>query len=218
MRTVGIRGSSQRIEVGKILCLGKNYPDHAKEMREEVPQVPVVFLKPSSALLCDGGTVIVPPLTKELHHEIELVLLIGRQAKNLPVPDAFKYIAGYGVGLDMTMRDVQREAKKKGDPWSVCKGFDTSAPVSEFVRKEEVRDPRCLDISLKVNGTIRQHSNTRNMMYGIEQTVAYLSGIFTLDPGDLIFTGTPEGVSRVVSGDLLDAEIESVGSLHVSIR
>ncbi len=217
MHCVGFRGESRQIQVGKILCLGQNYPEHAKEMRGAVPEAPVIFLKPSTALLHDGGTVLAPPATEELHHEVELVLLIGKEGRNIPSGDGLQYVGGYGVGLDMTMRDVQREAKKKGEPWSVAKGFDTSAPVSAFVRKETVRDPGNLLLSLKVNGTLRQHSSTGKMMFGIDRIIAYLSGIFTLEPGDLVFTGTPEGVGKVVAGDVLDAEIERVGTLHVSI-
>jgi len=217
MHSVTLRGSGRTIQVGKLLCLGKNYPDHAKEMNEEVPSAPVVFLKPSTALIPDGGEVIVPSLTHELHHEVELVILIGREGRNVPIERAIEYILGYGVGLDMTMRDVQREAKRHGEPWTVSKGFDTSAPVSQFAPREEIPDPHALGISLKVNGAVRQQSNTRNMIYRIDRTIAYLSGIFTLEAGDLIFTGTPEGVGPVVSGDALEAHITSVGTLNVRI-
>ena len=128
------------------------------------------------------------------------------------------HVLGFGVGLDMTLRDVQTEAKKKGLPWSVAKGFDTSAPVSRFVYKRNVANPHALDISLKVNGGMRQQSNTRNMIYSIEDMIAYISSIFTLEVGDLIFTGTPEGVGKVVSGDALDAALEGVGTLQVSVQ
>jgi acylpyruvate hydrolase len=217
MRSVSFAGSGRSYVVGKLLCLGKNYAEHAREMDGDVPEVPVVFLKPATAILSGGGEVLYPSLTHELHHEVELVLLIGRTGKDIPIDAARGYIAGYAVGLDMTMRDVQRAAKKEGDPWSVAKGFDTSAPVSAFRSSGEIPDPQELAIRLSVNGAVRQQSNTREMIFGIDRTVSYLSGIFTLEEGDLIFTGTPEGVGPVVRGDRIEAEIERVGILTVTI-
>lgn len=218
MAIIRFRDSGKSITVGKILCLGSNYAEHAKEMKAEVPRAPVVFLKPATALLHDGEYVVLPPFSSELHHEVEMVIVIGKEGKNVPIRAAYEYVAGYAVGLDMTLRDVQDQAKKKGLPWSVAKGFDTSAPVSTILRKELIDDPHNLDISLKVNGQIRQHSNTSKMVFRVHDAVSYLSGVFTLEPGDLIFTGTPEGVSRVVPGDMLEATLDKVGSLRVSIK
>jgi 5-carboxymethyl-2-hydroxymuconate isomerase len=218
MKTVSFRDSPSTRRVGKILCLGRNYEAHVLEMRASVLETPVVFLKPSTALLSSGFDVVIPPFARELHHEVELVVLIGRNGKKIPRTVALEYVAGYAVGLDMTLRDVQAEAKKGGLPWTVAKGFDTAAPVSSFVAPEAVPDPHHLAIALQVNGLTRQTSNTSKMILSIEQIIEYLSTVFTLEEGDLIFTGTPSGVGPVVPGDQLHAEIESVGFLEVGIR
>jgi 2-keto-4-pentenoate hydratase/2-oxohepta-3-ene-1,7-dioic acid hydratase in catechol pathway len=186
-------------------------------MKAEVPTTPVLFLKPASAILYQGGMVRIPSFSNELHHEVEMVLLIGEGGKDIPSDKAMSFIDGYAVGLDMTLRDVQSEAKKKGLPWSVSKGFDTSAPLSPFVPASTIADPHALDISLKVNGVLRQHSNTRHMIFRIEFMIAHISSIFTLEPGDLVFTGTPEGVGPARPGDVLTAELQDVGSLTVTV-
>jgi acylpyruvate hydrolase len=204
--------------VGNIFCLGRNYAAHAKEMNAETPEFPIIFLKPSSAILNDGERIVIPSISKELHHEVEMVVAIGVKGKNISRHEAMNHVQGYAVGLDMTLRDVQAEAKKKGLPWSVAKGFDTSAPLSRFVDRRRVINPHALDISLKVNGEKRQYSNTGNMIFSIEDMIAYISSIFTLEVGDLIFTGTPEGIGQVVSGDRLEAALESVGTLQVSVQ
>jgi 5-carboxymethyl-2-hydroxymuconate isomerase len=218
MKKAKFCGDIGHIEVGKILCLGRNYPEHAKEMRAETPSTPVVFLKPSTALLEPGGIILIPPFSSQLHHEVELVVAIGTGGKNIPRESAMNHVGGYGVGMDMTLRDVQSEAKKKGLPWSVAKGFDTSAPLSELVRPDAVRDPHNLAISLRVNGQVRQSSSTKHMIFSIPEIIAYLSTVFTLEAGDLIFTGTPEGVGPARHGDTLTAELESVGSITVGVQ
>jgi acylpyruvate hydrolase len=156
-------------------------------------------------------------ISRDLHHEVELVVLVGKDGKHIPRDRAYEYIAGYGVGLDMTLRDVQSEAKKKGLPWSVAKGFDTSAPVSEFVHRDSVPDPHRLDIWLTVNGAVRQKSNTERMIFRVEDVIAYLSTVYTLEPGDLIFTGTPEGVGQVFPGDVLRGSIQSIGEVSAEV-
>lgn len=218
MALVQFRHSDKKFPVGKIVCLGRNYAAHAKEMNAETPEAPVLFLKPSTAIVHDGSSVVIPRFSSELHHEVEMVVVVGKSGTRIPKHEAMEYVYGYAVGLDMTLRDVQSEAKKKGLPWSVAKGFDTSAPLSDAVEKKHVANPHNLDITLKVNGVVRQHSNTRNMIFSIEEMIAYISSIFTLEVGDLIFTGTPEGVGGVVSGDQLEAELESVGILRVGIQ
>ncbi len=217
MTTVRLKDHRSPIRVGKIMCLGRNYRAHAEEMKAEVPESPVVFLKPSTALLSPGSTVVLPKISHELHHEVELVVLIGKEGRHIPRERVSEFIAGYGVGLDMTLRDLQAEAKKKGLPWTIAKGFDTSAPVSEFAPRESVRDPQDLEMLLDVNGTRRQQCNTGMMIFPIDSIVEFLSSIFTLEPGDLIFTGTPEGVGEVHPGDHLHAELRSVASLDVEI-
>ena len=206
------------LTVGKILCLGRNYPEHIKEMKAETALTPVVFIKPSTALVEHGGSVVIPAISSDVHHEVELVVVIGRAGHGVQEEKAMEHVAGYAVGLDMTLRDVQAEAKKRGLPWSVAKGFDTSAPVSSPVRREQVRDPHALSIELRVNGTLRQSSNTKHMLVRIPGIIAYCSSVFSLEAGDLIFTGTPEGVGLVIPGDRIDAQIESVGSLTVGVR
>ena len=217
MRSVILRDSNEAIPVGKILCLGRNYAEHAREMDAEIPERPLVFLKPSTALIQDGEQIAIPSISKDVHHEVELVVLIGKGGKDIPRESAYHHVAGYGVGLDMTLRDIQAEAKKMGLPWSVAKGFDTSAPVSHFVQKASVPDPHSLTLSLKVNGRIRQKSTTARMIFRIDEIISYVSSLFTLERGDLIFTGTPEGVGPVTSGDMLEAELESVGTLRVGV-
>jgi 2-keto-4-pentenoate hydratase/2-oxohepta-3-ene-1,7-dioic acid hydratase in catechol pathway len=216
MKTV--RFQDTEIPVGKILCLGLNYMEHAKEMGTRVPEQPVVFIKPSTAIIRSGDDVSMPAISSELHHEVELVLLVGTTGTDIPATRAYEHVAGYGVGLDMTLRDVQSVAKKKGEPWALAKGFDTSAPVSTIVDKKNVPDPHNLEISLKVNGQFRQKSNTRNMIFRIEYVVSFLSSIFTLESGDLIFTGTPPGVASVVPGDVLEAELGNLARLRVGVK
>jgi 2-keto-4-pentenoate hydratase/2-oxohepta-3-ene-1,7-dioic acid hydratase in catechol pathway len=217
MATLHFKDSNRTLNAGKIICLGRNYAEHAKEMKAAIPPEPVLFLKPSSAILADGGTILIPPFSRELHHEVELVALIAIGGSKIPRPDAMHHVGGYAVGLDMTLRDLQADAKKKGLPWSVSKGFDTSAPLSSFVAPDAVADPHNLAISLAVNGTVKQRSNTRNMIFPLDEVIAYISSIFTLEPGDLIFTGTPEGVGPVLPGDVMIAEIERIGILTARV-
>lgn len=207
MKTIRVRGLREEIPVGKILCLGRNYAEHAKEMQSEVPDCPLVFIKPSSALISDGQDIVIPRISQEVHHEVELVVAIGKTGKRMQQEQARNYILGYGVGLDMTLRDIQREAKKKGLPWSVAKGFDTSAPVSEIVPASMIASTAALEIQCRVNGTLRQTSRTDQMIFPVEQIISYLSTLFTLERGDLIFTGTPAGVGTVVPGDRIEAEL-----------
>ena len=217
MRTIKLKGTPEPILVEKIFCIGRNYAAHAAEMSSEVESHPVVFLKPTTALMQNGGMIEPPAFAKELHHEVEMVVLIGKGGKNITKAHAYDHVAGYAVGLDMTLRDVQAEAMKKGLPWTVAKGFDTSAPISAAIDKSNIANPHDLEITLRVNGKVRQHSNTRFMLFRIDTIISYLSTIFTLERGDLIFTGTPDGVSAVVPGDVLDAELQSVGAIQVSV-
>ena len=202
--------------VGKILCLGRNYADHAGEMKSDVPAVPILFLKPSTAINRDGGDIVCPHISHELHHEVELVFAIGKNGKFIPAAKAGEHIFGYGIGLDMTLRDIQGEAKSQGLPWTVAKGFDTSAPVSDIIPKEQLPDARTLTVRCSVNGKVRQESSTSMMIFSPEKIVEYASSIFTLEEGDLFFTGTPKGVGAVATGDRIDAEL--VGFAKISHR
>jgi acylpyruvate hydrolase len=207
MGTINIIGSNRPLQVSKLVCVGRNYREHAAEMKAEVPSDPVLFLKPPTAIVHSGENIILPAFSKEMHHEVELVVAIGKGAKHIPAADAWSIVAGYGVGLDMTLRDVQSIAKQKGLPWAVAKGFDTSAPVSEFVPAVKAGHHPVFDIECSVNGTVRQRASTSAMIFDIAAILHYISTIFTLEPGDLIFTGTPEGVGPVRPGDTIEAKL-----------
>ncbi len=207
MATVTLQGSAAPITIPKIICVGRNYAEHAKEMKAEIPASPVLFLKPPSAVVHNHGHVTIPSISRDLHHEVEMTVLIGTGGKSISREKAMEHIAGYGVGLDMTLRDVQSEAKKKGLPWTVAKGFDTSAPLSEFVPSASVSDPHRLQVELSVNGTVRQKGSTSDFIFTLDQLISTISHIFTLEPGDVIFTGTPEGVAQTVGGDTLLARL-----------
>lgn len=199
------------------MCLGRNYREHAREMLAEVPTEPVVFLKPSTALLGNGGTIRLPAFSRDVHHEVELVVAIARGGRDIPLGQAFEHVGGYAIGLDLTARDVQTKAKSKGLPWAVSKGFDTSAPVSELIARDRVPDPAQLQFSLSVNGAIRQRGDAADMIFPVDAVVSYLSTVFTLEPGDLIFTGTPEGVAAIASGDRLEARLADLVTLSVTV-
>lgn len=218
MKSVYCRTTNEEIPVGKIICVARNYREHAKEMDSETPERPILFLKPSTAIIRSGQEVILPPFSRDLHYEVEFVVVIVKEGKNIQRQSAHDHILGYAVGLDMTLRDVQLDSKKKGLPWSVAKGFDTSAPVSDIITKEEMRTPQNVNFSLRVNQQIRQRGNTQDMTWGIESLISYVSEIFTLERGDVLFTGTPSGVGPVNSGDRLEAELEGLVTLTCFVR
>ncbi len=215
---ITLPSSGLTLKPGKLICIGKNYARHAAEMGGTVPEEPMIFLKPATSLVGNGGRVILPAMTKEVHHEVELVAVIGRGGKNIPEEKALDHVDGYAVGLDMTARDLQSQAKSKGQPWSVAKGFDTFAPMGGVAPARDVADPQRLDISLKVNGETRQAGTTEDMIFPVRQLIAYCSRIFTLMPGDLLFTGTPEGVGPVQDGDVLEAVVDGLPELRVRVR
>ncbi len=207
------------LQLGTLFCIGRNYVEHARELNSEVPDEPVVFLKPASSVILDGGVIELPSQSKNVHHEVELVTAISRGGKNISEENALSHIAGYAVGIDVTARDIQQKAKEKSHPWAVCKGFDTFAPLSSFVSVDKVPDPQNLDLTLTVNDKQRQYDNTRLMVFPITKLITYLSRIFTLRPGDLIFTGTPKGVSRIKAGDNIKATLgNSLATLNVSVK
>lgn len=216
MRTANL-ADGRRLPIGKILCIGRNYAEHIRELGNATPDAPVVFLKPASSVIGEGEAIVIPPYSRDCHHEVELALLVGRKGKDIPEDRAMAFIAGYGVGIDLTLRDVQSELKKKGLPWEIAKGFDTACPLSTFVEASGVADPQNLRIRLAVNGAVRQDGNTSMMIHRIPAIVSHMSGCFTLEPGDVILTGTPAGVGRVVPGDRLEAEIPGVAVLRVSV-
>jgi len=217
MKTAKIPATNQQFPIGKIVCLARNYAEHAKELGNETPTAPVLFIKPASSVIGDGETMRIPAYSQECHYEVELAVLIGKQARNVTADTALEYVAGYGVAIDMTLRDVQNSLKAKGLPWEIAKGFDTSCPLSDFVPADSVADPHALNLKLAVNGEARQNGTSSDMINRIPQTIAHISAIFTLDPGDVILTGTPAGVGQVRAGDVMTAEIVSVGRLTIPV-
>lgn len=218
MKTVKIKNSNKEIAIGKIVCVGRNYVEHIHELGNEISEKPVIFLKTVSSVIYSGETIIYPSYSNDMHHETELVLLIGENIKNADLETAERAIVAYGIGLDMTLRDVQSELKKKGHPWTIAKCFDTSAVLSEFVNKFD--HPLTLDefISLKVNGSIKQQDQLNKMIHKPAEVVQYISSLMALEKGDLIFTGTPKGVGKVESGDKLEAELEGIVNLECTVK
>lgn len=218
MKYATLLPSNRKIPINTIFCVGQNYAEHAKEMGSAVAETPVIFLKPSNAVIESGTPILLPEMSTNVHHEVELTILIGKGGRNIPKSEAMKHVAGYGIGLDMTMRDVQLAAKKSGTPWSVAKGFYTSAPLSSFIEASQISDPYQLEILLKVNGIERQRTSTSNMNFKVDELIVFLSSVFSLEEGDIIYTGTPEGVAPVVTGDVLEAEIPGMIKIHHRVQ
>jgi fumarylpyruvate hydrolase len=216
--SVPVEGDSRRFPVRRIYCVGRNYAAHAREMGFDPDrEPPFFFCKPADAIVQNGGVVPYPPQTKNLHYEFELVVAIGKQGANIPEAKALEHAWGYACGLDMTRRDVQIAARDKGRPWDMGKGFDHSAPCSAIVPAARIGHIAAGRIELKVNGEVKQSSDLKNMIWNVPETITYLSGLVELYPGDLIYTGTPEGVGPVVKGDRLEGTIDKVGKLDVTI-
>jgi fumarylpyruvate hydrolase len=204
--------------VRRILCVGRNYAAHTREMGGDPDREdPFFFAKPADAVVTGGAPMPYPTMTHELHHEIEMVVALKSGGRDIPIAKALDHVYGYGVGLDMTRRDLQAEAKKAGKPWDMAKGFDHSAPIGDLVPVARCGHPERGVIELRVNGEIRQSSTFDKMIWSVPETIAYLSRLIALAPGDLIFTGTPEGVNAVVRGDVLEGRIEGVGTVSTRI-
>lgn len=218
MKSIKLKNNEKEIIIGKIVCVGRNYTEHIKELGNEQHEKPVVFLKTSSSVVYSGSKIVYPTYSNDMHHETELVLLMGSDVKNASKTEAENAIIGYGVGLDMTLRDVQNDLKKKGHPWTIAKCFDTSTVLSEFISYEDYKLSMNEKITLKVNGEIRQNDKLNKMIFNPIQIVEYISSLMTLEAGDLIFTGTPKGVNKVESGDLLEAEIENIAKLSCQVE
>jgi 5-carboxymethyl-2-hydroxymuconate isomerase len=217
MHSVTLQGQLDPIRVGKIVCVARNYAEHARELGNPVPEKAVLFIKPASSILADGGTVVIPAYARACHHEIELAVLIGRPAKAVAEEQALAHVAGYGVALDLTLRDVQAELKAKGLPWEIAKAFDTACPLSTFVPAANVADPQQLRLRLTVNGELRQDGTTAAMLRPVTRLLSEVSRYFTLEAGDILLTGTPAGVGPLVAGDQVEAVIDGVGSLSVKV-
>lgn len=210
--------SNKKLDVGKIVCLARTYHKHAEEMNTKVTEKPLLFLKPASSVIFNNDSIFLPYISKSVHHEVELCVIIGKLCSKVKRKNAMNYVLGYCLGLDITARDIQSVAKKNGWPWSIAKGFDTFAPISNVVFKKKIIDPHNLDIWLKVNGKIRQFSNTKYMIYTIDEIIEFISNIMTLYPGDMIMTGTPEGVAEIKKGDKLEAKLGDICSLVVNVK
>ena len=196
-------GSLLDLPVGKVVCIGRNYPDHIRELNSAVPETPILFMKPDTALLGLDESIRLLKGRGECHHEVELAVLVGQPLRNADAAMAHQAVAGYGIALDLTLRDVQNELKKRGYPWEIAKAFDGSCPLSPFLKPEALLDLQATDLTLRVNGEIRQRGNTRQMMVGVFELMARISTHFTLRPGDVVLTGTPAGVGLLRSGDAL---------------
>lgn len=202
----------------KIICIGRNYANHAKEMNAAVPEQPIFFLKPDTALLPKKAPFFYPNFTKDLHHECEIVVRIQKVGKNIPEKHAHEFYSEIGIGIDFTARDLQQICKEKGQPWEIAKAFEHSAPISEhFIHKDKL-NLSDLNFNLAINGKIVQEGNTQDMLFSIDKIIAYVSQFMTLKIGDLIFTGTPEGVGPVSIGDELVASIENENLLKLTIK
>ena len=219
--SVPVVGQAARYAVRRIYCVGRNYEEHAKEMGFTGREPPFFFMKPADAIVnvADGaiGAIDYPPLTKNFHHEIELVVAIGTGGRNIAAADAQRHIFGYAVGLDMTRRDLQNDMKKQGRPWCIGKAFDQSAPIGPITPAADAGDVNHAEIALQVNGADRQRSNVSKLIWNVAETIEHLSAAWELQPGDLIYTGTPEGVAAVVKGDLLVGSVAGLGELKVRI-
>jgi acylpyruvate hydrolase len=218
MHSVRLLDSNRNFRVGKVICVARNYRRHITELNNQPPAEPVFFLKPATSIIGNRERAVIPPYSRLCHHEVELAVLIGKRGKNIPVWQAGNHIAGYGVGVDLTLRDVQDQLKAAGLPWDKAKGFDTSCPLSDFVPADRIIDPHDLRISLWVNGQLRQDDNTGEMMLPIPEIISAASTIFTLEQGDILLTGSPAGVGPVVDGDRIRAEIRNVGCLEFRVE
>lgn len=227
MGEIKFKNSNEILKVQNVYCVGKNYIDHIKELdlpeiKSEIPKEPIIFLKPNTSVISNSREIIVPKLkgtsiSEDLQNEVELVVVIGNDGYKIDESEAYKYIAGYAAGIDFTLRDLQSEFKKKGLPWTLSKGFLGSAPITSVVNANEIDNAENLNISLKINGELKQNANTSQMIFKIGYVIHYISSIFGLRKGDLIFTGTPAGVTKLNSGDLIVAEIEKIGKLEIKV-
>ena len=216
--SIPVAGSAARFPVRRIYCIGRNYAGHAQEMGASVERSqPMFFMKPADAIVADGADVPYPPATQDLHHEVEMVVALARGGRDIPREDALACVFGYGVGLDLTRRDLQAAAKAKGHPWDAAKGFDASAPVSALRTVADAGHPRDAALTLEVNGERRQHASIADMIFDVAAIVHELSKLWALAPGDLVYTGTPAGVAALQRGDRVRARLGDVAELACRI-
>ncbi|HEX5685832.1 MAG TPA: fumarylacetoacetate hydrolase family protein [Ideonella sp.] len=221
LRTLTVAGRDEKFPVRRVFCVGRNYAAHAREMGKDPDrEPPFFFMKPTNAVVdaARPTSVPYPPKTKDYHHEIELVVAIDKGGRDIPVSEALGHVYGYAVGLDTTRRDLQLEARDKGRPWEFGKSFAQSAPIGALHRAQEIGHPSSAAITLQVNGQARQSSDVDKLIWSVAECVACLSAYETLEPGDLIMTGTPEGVNAVVAGDLMRGAIAGLGEIEVRVE
>ena len=202
----------------KIICIGRNYADHAKELNNPIPKAPLIFMKPSSALLVNNKPLYYPEFTKDLHYEAEIVLKIDRNGRHVQEEFAHKYYSQIGFGIDFTARDLQAQCKAKGHPWEIAKGFDNSAAISEFIPKGELGDLKSLDFQMRLNGEVVQQGNSADLIFSFDTLIVHITQYFKVQLGDLIYTGTPAGVGPVKTGDILEGSIRGKKMLTCEIR
>lgn len=202
----------------KIIAIGRNYAAHANELNNPLPENPVIFLKPDTAVLKDNKPFYIPDFSSDIHYELEVVLKICKEGKHISEKFASRYYEEIGLGIDFTARDIQTKHKEKGLPWELAKAFDNSAAISNFIPKTEIADLHNLQFELKINGESRQNGNTKNMLFSFDFIISFVSRYITLKKGDLIFTGTPEGVGKVLQGDKLEASMEGTQLLSFDIK
>ncbi|HKV96417.1 MAG TPA: fumarylacetoacetate hydrolase family protein [Gammaproteobacteria bacterium] len=201
----------------RIFCIGRNYAEHVKEMGAPRPSEPVMFMKPATSLVREGEPLVLPKDQGSVHHEMELVVAIGREGVQIPTSQALNYVAGVTLGIDLTLRDLQSKLKQAGQPWERAKSFDGSAPVGKFTAWSGQTDIQSIEMRCTVNGALRQHGNTRDMLFPVAEIIAFLSRYWRLLPGDLIFTGTPVGVGPLVSGDRISIESPQIGGFSWNV-
>ena len=214
---LAVAGSSETFPVRRIWCVGRNYLEHIKEMGQDEREPPFFFAKPADAIVPDGATVPYPPLTKDMHHEVELVVALKSGGRNIPVDKALDCVWGYGVGIDLTRRDLQIASRELKRPWEVGKAFDASAPCGALISATKIGHPKKAKITLKCNGKVRQDGDLAQMIWNVPEVISKLSEMVALEAGDIIMTGTPSGVAATVAGDKLECEVDGVGKLAVTI-
>ena len=215
--SVAIEGMTERFPVRRIYCVGRNYAAHVREMGGDERESPFFFQKPTDAIVPSGAEVAYPPLTEDFQHEIELVLALGKGGSDIPEESAADHVFGVAAGIDLTRRDVQVAARKSGRPWEIGKAFDNSAPIGAIRPLADGALPTSGAVTLSVNGTVRQTGDLSELIWSCAEIVSTLSGQYRLQPGDLVYTGTPAGVGPMVAGDIVEGEVEGVGSVRVSI-
>jgi 2-keto-4-pentenoate hydratase/2-oxohepta-3-ene-1,7-dioic acid hydratase in catechol pathway len=212
-----VQNETLNLPLGKVVCVGRNYAEHAKELGNEIPDAPILFIKPATSVVSLENGFSIPQDQGSVHHEAEIALLISKQAKNIPADNAWDFASHVSVALDLTLRDVQSQLKEKSHPWEIAKGFDGACPLGKWVAVSELSNKECIAIELYKNGEQKQQGDSTQMITSVPDLIAYISTIFTLQPGDVILTGTPAGVGPLTNGDQLKAVLDNQFSFHANV-